>query len=263
MPVLIESLTSDNTKEVLHILAERPLENITLIADCTQLLDWCDVRILRDDGDIKAVFSVYSDLDFVATAFWSESTHYLNSLMDEYRDRIKGSGFVAICTQNQLDQLAAVSTRVSPVLEKQMYADCDTKLQCECESEPVRVTLDHSDELKELYRVCGTPAWTPSALELGPFYAIITENSEIVSVAGVHYMTQFGSEIGNVATHPAHRRKGYAEACIKSVAEDVLQSSDLVILHYFADNLAAQKLYERMGFSYSPVDPIFFVRAEI
>ncbi len=245
------------------MLAEKPLENITLIADCTQLLEWCDVKVLRDNGRIRAVFSLYSDLDFVATAFWSENTSYLKRLMDEFRDRLSMSGFVAICTQEQLEQLQSLCKEVDPTLEKQMYADFETELRCECKSEPVRMTQDDSEELKELYRVCGTPAWTPTALELGPFYGIITEDYGIVSVAGVHYMTHYGSEIGNVATHPDHRRKGYAEACIKAVAEDILQRSDLAILHYFANNLAAQKLYERMGFSYSPVEPIFFVRAEI
>ena len=73
-------------------------------------------------------------------------------------------------------------------------------------------------------------------------------------------MTPYGTEIGNVATHPDHLRKGYAAACIKSVVEDVLKDSNLVLLHYFEDNTPAQRLYEKMGFKYSDADPVFFVK---
>jgi predicted GNAT family acetyltransferase len=98
-------------------------------------------------------------------------------------------------------------------------------------------------------------------MTLGPFYGIVESNGTIVSVAGVHFATPYGTEIGNIATHPKHRRKGYAAACIKAVVDDVLSTSDLAILHYFAINAPAQSLYERMGFRYSKADPVYFVTA--
>jgi predicted GNAT family acetyltransferase len=143
-----------------------------------------------------------------------------------------------------------------------MIAGRDTELTCECDTTPIKMTNDYASELKELYRECGTPAWTASALELGPFYGIIKDEA-VVSVAGVHYVTPHGTEIGNVATHPNHRRKGYAEACMKAVVDEVLEESSCAILHYFADNKPAQRLYERMGFEYSPVDPVYFVKARL
>ena len=142
-----------------------------------------------------------------------------------------------------------------------MIADKTSHLVCECKQTPVRLAIDHAEKLRELYRLSGTPAWTPNALDLGPFYGIIENDGTISAVAGVHYMTPFGTEIGNIATHPDHKRKGYAAACIKAVVDDVLETSDLVVLHYFADNIPAQKLYEKMGFKYSEADPVYFVRA--
>jgi ribosomal protein S18 acetylase RimI-like enzyme len=259
----VEALRESNLEEVLEILARSPLENITLIADCTQLRDWCDIKILRDRGTIRAIFSLYSDLDFVATAFWSENSGHLDRIIQEFADELPEAGFVAICTEGQLAQLQSVCSSVEPTREMQMYADSATELKCQCKSKPVKMKLEDAEDLRELYRICGTPAWTPSALNLGPFYGIKAEEGSIVSVAGVHYVTPHGAEIGNVATHPSHRRKGYAEACIKAVSEDVLRESDRVLLHYFADNQAARKLYENMGFRYSSVDPLFFVRARL
>ena len=97
-------------------------------------------------------------------------------------------------------------------------------------------------------------------MSLGPFYGIIEDDGTISAVAGVHYMTPYGTEIGNIATHPDHKRKGYAAACIKSVVDDVLETSERVVLHYFGDNIAAQRLYEKMGFKYSDADPVYFVK---
>lgn len=257
----IEPLSDNDIDEVLEILAKDSLSNIVLIADCTQLRDWCDVRILKNNGKIDAVFSLYSDLDFLATAFWCRNVGSLIEIMADYSDRLVGKEFIAICTEEQLNQFGESCVILKPTKERQMIADRTTELHCECKQSPVKLTIDHVDKLRELYRLSGTPAWTPNAMNLGPFYGIIEDDGTIGAVAGVHYMTSFGTEIGNIATHPDHKRKGYAAACIKAVVDDVLNTSELVVLHYFADNIPAQKLYEKMGFKYSVADPVYFVRA--
>jgi len=55
---LIEDLDESNVDELLGILAAKPLANITMIADCTQLKPWCDIRILKQDRKPMAAFSV-------------------------------------------------------------------------------------------------------------------------------------------------------------------------------------------------------------
>jgi RimJ/RimL family protein N-acetyltransferase len=256
----MEQLSETNIDEVLEILSEDSLSNIVLIADCTQLRDWCDVRILRNDGQIDAIFSLYSDLDFLATAFWGRNTQSLVEIMADYSDQLVGKEFIAITTKEQLAQFGEACVILDPIKERQMIADRTTELHCECKQTPIRLTIDHAEELRELYRLSGTPAWTSNAMNLGPFYGIIEEDGTISAVAGVHFMTSYGTEIGNVATHPDHKRKGYAAACIKSVVDEVLKISELVVLHYFSDNTPAQKLYEKMGFKYSDADPVYFVK---
>jgi RimJ/RimL family protein N-acetyltransferase len=257
----IVTLTDDLVDDVLSILAEDSLSNIVMIADCTQLREWCDIRVLMHDGIIDAVFSLYSDLDFLATAFWCRDVESLRQIIPDYSERLVGKEFVAICTKEQLEQFGEACVILNPVEERQMIADRTTKLSCECKSEPVKLSMKDAKQLKELYRLSDTPAWTPNAMNLGPFYGIIDDNGKIVSVAGVHYVTPYGTEIGNIATHPEHRRKGYAAACLKAVVESVLENSELAVLHYFADNIPAQRLYEDMGFKYSDADPVYFVRA--
>ena len=257
----IRPLTDELLEDVLGVLSEDSLSNIVLIADCTQLRGWCDVRVLMVDGRIDAIFSLYSDLDFLATAFWCRDVESLQLIMADYSERLVGKEFVAICTKEQLDQFGEACVILKPIEERQMIASRTTQLQCVCKSEPVKLSMKDAEQLKELYRLSGTPAWTPNAMNLGPFYGIVEDDGTITAVAGVHYVTQYGAEIGNIATHPEHRRKGYAAACLMAVVKEVLENSELVILHYFADNTPAQRLYENMGFEYSEADPVYFVRA--
>jgi ribosomal protein S18 acetylase RimI-like enzyme len=257
----IRKLTKDMLDDVLNILEQDALSNIVLIADCTQLREWCDVRVLMNDDRIDAVFSLYSDLDFLATAFWCRDVKSLQRVMVDYSERLVGKEFVAICTKEQLDQFRKACVILEPIKERQMIADRSTTLYCDCRSTPVRLSMNDAEQLKVLYQLSGTPAWTPNAMNLGPFYGIVEDDGTITSVAGVHFVTPYGTEIGNIATHPEHRRKGYAAACLKAVIEEVLGISEITILHYFTENTPAQSLYERMGFKYSKADPVYFVRA--
>jgi hypothetical protein len=52
MVAKIEPLSEADIDDILEILSEDSLSNIVLIADCTQLRDWCDVRILRNNNRI-------------------------------------------------------------------------------------------------------------------------------------------------------------------------------------------------------------------
>ena len=258
---MISELNDSNFDAVYSIISQDPLSNITLIADITQLRDACDIRVLTEDNGISAVFSLYKDLDFVATAFWSEGVDALNEIIQDFADDLAGKEFVAICTKDQLKQLSSVCAKVNPLKERQMVVDRATKLIVKADAIPERLTRADVESLRELYSLSGTPAWTPNALDLGPFYGIKNEMGDVISVAGVHYVTPCCAEMGNVATHPDHRQKGLAAACVKAVVDELFTITPGVLLHFFEDNAAAQKLYESMGFRYSRVDPVYFVKA--
>ena len=259
---MIEGLDESNVDELLDILGTKPLANITMIADCTQLKPWCDIRILKQNGKLTAAFSLYHDLDFLAGAFWTESSASLQALMRDFDDQIRGKSLVVICNEDQLKILGEVCDNVTPFRERQMTANTSSNLIDWGHTEPEKLSPLDADELRRLYVNCGIPAWTPSVLELGPFYGIRDVKENIVCVAGVHYVTRFGAEIGNVATHPDYRRRGLASSCIRAVADELLNDIPIVILHFFEENKPAQLLYERMGFSYTKSDPVYFTRVD-
>ncbi len=259
---LIHTATDEDVQEALSIVTQEPLENITLIADLTQLRDWCDIRACRQDGRIRGIFALYHDLDFLAGAFWAESSSILSALVNDYGQKLKRAQMVFICTEEHLETIRQVAKSVDAIKERQMVMDCHSQLMCDSSIRADLLTFEDTEDLRELYHLSGTPAWTPNALKLGPFFGVRDDRGKVVSVAGVHFVNQYSAEIGNIATHPEHRRKGYAQSSVAAVTKELLNESDTVVLHFFDDNIAAQKLYEKMGFRYSSADPIYFTKVE-
>ena len=89
----------------------------------------------------------------------------------------------------------------------------------------------------------------PAMLETGRYFCI-RKNNEILSMAGVHlYTKEYGvAVIGNVATAPGHRGKGYAGSVTASLCRDIWGGVRYVGLNVRADNVPAIKAYTKIGF---------------
>lgn len=74
-----------------------------------------------------------------------------------------------------------------------------------------------------------------------------------VSIYPTHYPTNPGSTwiIANVAVHPDYRGRGIATQLMGASLEAIIRrGGSLAVLQVDADNLTAQRLYERLGFVY-------------
>jgi ribosomal protein S18 acetylase RimI-like enzyme len=113
----------------------------------------------------------------------------------------------------------------------------------------IRLNSGHLEQLKALYRLGGGEAFAPYQLRDGVYYGIEV-NGQLVSVAGTHLISPtFGvAAVGNVFTHPNHRRRGYATACTSRVVEQLLAQGLDVILNVNRENTEAIGIYERLGF---------------
>jgi predicted GNAT family acetyltransferase len=83
--------------------------------------------------------------------------------------------------------------------------------------------------------------------ELGTFFGIF-EGSRLVSMAGQRMRVPGFVEVSAVCTHPDARGRGYARTLMSAVMELILQDGDTPFLHSFADNHAAIRVYEAIGF---------------
>ena len=85
--------------------------------------------------------------------------------------------------------------------------------------------------------------------ELGIFFGIF-ENGQLVSMAGQRMRVPGFVEVSAVCTHPDARGRGYARTLMSAVMDKIQQNGDTPFLHSFADNHAAIRVYEALGFTH-------------
>ncbi|MEP6786717.1 MAG: GNAT family N-acetyltransferase [Sphingomonadales bacterium] len=76
----------------------------------------------------------------------------------------------------------------------------------------------------------------------------IRENGRLVAMAGERLQLTGYSEVSGVCTHPDHRGRGHAVRLLKFVAAQIEARGETPILHSYAANTGALKLYETLGF---------------
>ena len=82
---------------------------------------------------------------------------------------------------------------------------------------------------------------------LGRFVGIRRE-SRLVAMAGERFKLDGYTEVSGVCTHPDWRGRGYAGLLSRIVATRIAERGETPILHAFATNAAAIRLYGELGF---------------
>jgi ribosomal protein S18 acetylase RimI-like enzyme len=115
------------------------------------------------------------------------------------------------------------------------------------------VILTEADQprLEGLYAAAYPGSWfNPRVLATGQFVGIPDKDGSLLAAAGVHvYSPEFRvAALGNIAVRPEARNQGLATAATAFCCQRLLASVDLIGLNVLADNLAAIRVYERLGF---------------
>ena len=87
----------------------------------------------------------------------------------------------------------------------------------------------------------------PRTIEFGGYYGIF-EGEMLVAMGGERLQGDLSTEISAVCTHPDHAGRGFANAILTRVIENIKQKGRLPYLHVRADNTNAIALYRKMGF---------------
>jgi GNAT superfamily N-acetyltransferase len=86
--------------------------------------------------------------------------------------------------------------------------------------------------------------------ELGAFFGIFHAGL-LVAMAGQRLHLPQHVEVSAVCTHPDARGHGYAHILISAVADEIRQRGKTPILHTFADNHSAIRVYQSLGFTHA------------
>ena len=127
-------------------------------------------------------------------------------------------------------------------------------------SDVLLTTLAQADipEMLDLAEEAKLGAMMKRALELGRFIGI-RSGGRLIAMAGERMHVDRYREISEVCTAPDHAGQGLATVLVGRLVIDIVERSEVPILHVNVDNTRAIAIYERIGFEYRKDNGIQFV----
>jgi ribosomal protein S18 acetylase RimI-like enzyme len=106
-------------------------------------------------------------------------------------------------------------------------------------------------ELTALYAAAYPGNWFDARMLGTGQYVGLRRGGALVAVAGVHVYSPAWrvAALGNVTTRPGHRGRGLGAAVVAALCRRLVGNVDHVALNVRADNVAALRLYGRLGFT--------------
>ncbi len=97
-------------------------------------------------------------------------------------------------------------------------------------------------------------------LSAGPAFGV-HKGRKLVAMATTRLQVPGAAEIGNVVTHPDHRRKGYASIAVSALVKTLVAQDLCVFLQVYQDRPACITLYEKLGFEIT--QPMYLMRCVV
>jgi ribosomal protein S18 acetylase RimI-like enzyme len=117
-------------------------------------------------------------------------------------------------------------------------------------SPAVRLSNADLEAVTRLYEMSYPGNWfDPRMLETNHYFGLKGDQG-LLSIAGVHvYSRAYGvAALGNIATHPAYRGRGYGKIVTAKLCTTLLETVDHIGLNVNSDNHQAIAVYEKLGF---------------
>jgi len=206
---------------------------------------------LKQNGELAAVILLYTEVDppvLVALAT-NGALQPLNELILSMRDKLP-SHFYAHLSVVLQTSLANMYQLTSHSIHFKMILKDRSALTAINTSEVQRLTGKDLEDLKSFYVQSYPGSWfNPRMLETGHYLALY-QKDKIVSAGGIHvYSPSYRvAALGNIATHPKHRGKGYGKTIIAKLCRNLLKTVDNIGLNVSTDNKSAIACYTRLGF---------------
>lgn len=249
MPLEIVELDEHWQAEAVSYLRRSPYRNAIPLSNVTQLRQRCDVVLAHSDGVVQGVASHYRDLPFRGLAFVAELGAALPTLLEALANRVpvlRAERLAALIPEQRVRQLASCTAIEALEIEYQMVVEPET-LRPQPAPTVRRLRPDDLPAMDELAALGQLVAWRSEVLNHGPAFGAFADD-RLVAMAATHFATADVIEIGNIVTHPAHRRRGLASQCTSALAQACFGLVSRVYLMVLADNEAAFRAYRNLGF---------------
>jgi predicted GNAT family acetyltransferase len=104
------------------------------------------------------------------------------------------------------------------------------------------------EELFELSREAYAGYFRPNTNRLGRFYGVYSDK-KLIAMGGERLRpANHWQELSTICTHPEYRNRGLATKITLWAVEQAMNENRQVFLHVDCDNMAAIRIYERLGF---------------
>ena len=125
--------------------------------------------------------------------------------------------------------------------------------------------VDDLDSVMTLENLCFFTPWSKEAFESEllrnklAHYIVLLINNIVVGYGGVWYIVGEG-HITNVAIHSEYRKLGLGKQLVEQMKQNALKNKiKLMTLEVRVSNIAAIKLYEKMGFNIEGIRPKYYI----
>ena len=246
MPVLVKSLGEGVDREAcIRWLARDPIHHLMLLGDLyPPLISVSEIYVATDEGQIVGVGSLFRGFSTPSVIVTEDNPTVQNAILTRMSRRLE-SEWITLSTCTSSSVLCQFGNRIYSHVELQMllHKPFPTPVK------PARlIQRGEFNSLNQFYNEHRVEAWTPLMFEMGPFYGV-WRDGQLIAAAGIHFVTPFIAQIGNVFSHPRFRGQGYATVATAGVTNHLLRMGIRIIsLFVVAENAPAIRIYERLGF---------------
>ena len=119
--------------------------------------------------------------------------------------------------------------------------------------------ISQVDEMLALVELTKPGPFFRRTPELGTYLGI-RESGQLVAMAGERLRPLGHTEISAVCTHPEYRGRGYASSLVSALIRKTTGRGETPFLHVRTENVAAIRVYEKLGFKTRRVITIALVK---
>jgi ribosomal protein S18 acetylase RimI-like enzyme len=226
------------------------LAHFTFVADLTTLADECDLV----HSPTMTVANCHR-FSLPALAFSGTSSALLANYAAFLAD--PGEAYLLV-NESQREVVAEAFAVLETIPEWQLVFQGDPRQLAPGRAEPLRRA--HLSAMQALAENEGLPMLEKDPFTSGPAFGVWDER-DLVSMATTRLRIPGAVEIGNIVTHTAHRRQGYATAVISALVQALCKGRACVFLMSYQSNIPALRLYKRLGFEIQR--PMYLIRCRI